>query len=330
MTQQPRGGAGGFDSGRFNTSGAVDLAALAQAREAQAKARERAAATPAPAGAAASLVIDVTEASFEDQVITRSLTVPVVIDFWADWCEPCKQLSPILEKLAAEYDGRWVLAKVDVDAEPRLGQAFQVQSIPSLFAVVAGQPIPLFQGAVPEPQVRQVLEELLKVAAENGVSGRVEHGGPAPDEDKGADEALTEPIDPELDIVADALDRQDLDAAETAYRALLDRVPSHPDAHAGLANLALMRRSGGVDATTALAAANAAPDDVDAQLLAADALVLTARAPEGLDLLVAAVRRTTGDDRDRLRARLLELFDLLGADDPAVPSARLALSNALF
>jgi len=330
MTQQPLGGSRGFD-----TRGAVDLGALAQAREAQAKAQERTAAVASGDGppSTSAVVIDVNEAAFEVEVVNQSMTVPVVIDFWADWCEPCKQLSPILEKLAVEYDGRFVLAKVDVDAEPRLGQAFQVQSIPSLFAVVAGQPIPLFQGAVPEAQIRQVLDELLKVAAENGVSGRVDTGHTGHTEveaDGGADEVAAAPIHTELDDAADAIERNDLAAAEAAYRALLARVPSDLDARAGLATVSLMQRTGGVNADEAVAQAAQAPDDVDAQLLAADALTLQARSGQAFELLIDGVRRTAGADRDRLRARLLELFELLGNEDPAVPAARLALANALF
>ena len=133
----------------MNLQGAVDLGAVAAAREAQAKAVQ-AAADRAANPNAEMLIIDVTTASFEQDVIAKSMTVPVVVDLWATWCEPCKKLSPILEKLALEYDGRWILAKVDVDAQPQISAAFQVQSIPAVFVVMGGQVAPMFQGVVPE------------------------------------------------------------------------------------------------------------------------------------------------------------------------------------
>ena len=160
----------------MSMSGVVDLAAVKAAGEARQKAeqaRAQAAEQGGPAAvSAASLVIDVEEAGFERDVIQRSAEVPVVIDFWAEWCEPCKQLSPLLERLAVDYNGRFVLAKIDVDANQMLMQQFGIQGIPAVFAVVAGQALPLFQGAAPEAQIRQTLDQLIQVGEERfGLTG---------------------------------------------------------------------------------------------------------------------------------------------------------------
>jgi putative thioredoxin len=296
----------------FNVAGAVDLGALASARTNQAQAN--AALANAPEG----VVIDVTAATFQQAVIDQSMTVPVVLDLWATWCGPCKQLSPILEKLAAEYQGRFVLAKVDVDAEQQIAAAFQVQSIPSVFAVVKGQPIPLFQGAVPEPQLRQVLDEVLRLAAEQGVNGSIAGA---------AEQAPTEPEpDPRFDAAAAAIDAGDWDAAEAAYRSMQDS--NAADAAAGLAMVSLYRRTSNLDAAAAVKAATD-PSDVAAQLAAADAEASTGQWTAAFDRLIACVRATSGADRDQARDRLIELFTIAG-DDPAVASARTALASALF
>jgi putative thioredoxin len=300
----------------FSARGAIDLGALATARQNQ----QRAAA--AMASAPEGVIVDVTEASFEAEVITRSMTVPVVLDLWAEWCGPCKQLSPVLETLAAEGGGRWVLAKVDVDANPRISAAFQVQSIPSVFAVIKGQPIPLFQGAYPESQIRQILDELLRVAAEQGVTGSVVAAG-ANESDGEPAEA---PVDPRFEAAYDAIEAGDWQAAAAAYRTVLDANPADADAQAGLAMVGLYQRTEGVDATTARASAT---DDIPAQLVIADLDALEGSWSAAFDRLIALVRATSGDEREAVRARLLELF-LIAGDDPSVPKARTALASALF
>ncbi|HEU0214235.1 MAG TPA: tetratricopeptide repeat protein [Jiangellaceae bacterium] len=302
----------------FMRPGAVDLSGLA--------ARSQAPAGGSNGAVATGVVVEVTEATFQAEVLNRSMSVPVVIDFWADWCQPCKQLSPILEKLAAEYDGRFLLATIDVDANQQLGAAFQVQSIPSVFAVLKGQPVPLFQGAMPEPQVREVLEQLFQVAAANGVTGRLEvRPGAAPKA-----EPAEPPHDPRYDTAHDAIEKGDFDAAAAAYRSMLAESPTDPDAKAGLAQAELLGRNKGNDLSSVVATAALRPADVDAQLAAADAEVVAGRVDSAFSRLVDTVRRASGEDRERVRARLVELFEIVGLSDPRVLRARSALASALF
>lgn len=290
---------------RIPVRGAVDLSALAQQREQQQ--RRDAAIGSAPAG----VVIDVTEATFPAEVLERSQTVPVVLDLWATWCGPCKTLSPILETLAAEYAGRFVLAKVDVDAEQRIAAAFQVQSIPSVFAVVGGQPVPLFQGALPEPQVRQYIEELLKVAAQAGVTGTLVPAG----EDSVESQPEPPPEDPRLTAAYDAIDAGDWSAAAAAYQAIIDSEPANTDALAGLALCRVNLRLEEAGETGALREAD------EAALIGDWAAAFSA--------LIDQVRATSGEDRDAVRERLLELFVIAG-DVPEVATARVNLASALF
>ena len=309
--------------------GAVDLAALAQAREQQRQAQERAEQLAADPESATSgpLVFDATTANFQAEVIDRSFLVPVVVDLWATWCGPCKQLSPVLEKLVNDDGGTWVLAKVDVDAEQAIAQAFQVQSIPSVIAIIKGQPVPLFQGAMPEPQLRQVMDELIKVAAENGVAAST---GAVGDTESPEGAVAQEEGDTRFDAAFDAFEVGDWDAAEQAYRDILNTDPDDVDAKAGLIRVELMRRTEGVDAAQAIADADADPADIHAAKKAADIELLSGNARSAFDRMIAVVRATTGDDRQAAREHVVSLFELVGTQDPDVVAARTALANALF
>jgi putative thioredoxin len=313
-------------------SRAVDLSAL-KARADAARQAGAAGATqggqPAPAQGAnpgGPNVIEVTEATFQAEVVERSLQVPVVVDLWAEWCGPCKQLSPALERLAAAGGGAWVLAKVDVDANPRIAQLFGVQSIPTVVAIAGGQPIDAFSGAQPEPQIRQWITALLD-ALRDKLPGIREAESNAPE--GGEAEEIEEPADPRFTAAEEALENGDFAKAEAAYQQILDSEPGNEQAKAAIAQVRFAARAEAADPSV-VARADAAPDDLDAQLAAADVEVAGQRVEEAFRRLIDTVRRTSGDDRNRVRAHLVDLFELFPSDDPRVAKARRDLASALF
>jgi putative thioredoxin len=311
---------GRMTSSDFSLHGAVDLGA----RQAAAK---RAQQRPAAAGGSSS-VIDVTDATFNDEVIDRSRDVPVLVDFWADWCQPCKQLGPILEKLANEAAGRWVLAKVDIDANPGLAQQLSrmgVQGIPFVAAVVAGQMLPVLNGAAPEPQVRQVLDQLFDALREQGLMP--EGAGEAEQSNGQEQQPAADPVQVEAET---ALQRGDLDAAASAFGKILETRPNDSYAKSGLALVDLQRRVEAHDPQQARKDATDRPDDATAQTRVADLDLVEGRVDEAFDRLIGTVRRTSGDERETARKHLLSLFEVLPPDDPRVAKARRGLASALF
>jgi len=302
--------------------GAVDLSSLRNRPE------------PSPAGEpsstpSSSLVMNVTDETFP-QVLELSRTVPVVIDLWAEWCGPCKQLSPILERVVTEMAGRLILAKVDVDANPQLSQAFRAQSIPMVVALVGGQPVPLFTGAVPEQQVREVFAQLLQLAAQNGVTGSVDvtEEGEAP---ASAEVEAPEPALAPLHAEAfDAIEAGDYARAIDAYEKALAENPRDEDARAGLGQVKLLNRVQGVDLNDARAAAAAGPTDVQAQFAVADLDIAGGHVEDAFERLLDLFAATPTPDRGVVRERLIELFALLGDADPRVLRARGRLSSLMF
>jgi putative thioredoxin len=319
----------------MSMSGVVDLAAVKAASEAKAKAEQARAQAAREGGGGAvsptSLVIDVDEAGFERDVLQRSTEVPVVIDFWAEWCEPCKQLSPLLERLAQEYNGRFVLAKIDVDANQMLMQQFGIQGIPAVFAVVAGQALPLFQGAAPEAQIRQTLDQLIQVAEERfGLTGVTVSPDEAGVEASAAPVVPEGPYDALLEAAVQALDAGDFGGAVQAYKNVLSDDPGNTEAKLGLAQAELLARVQDLDPQKVRQEAADKPADVQAQIAAADLDLVGGHVEDAFGRLVETVRRTTGEDRDAARVRLLELFEVVGPEDPRVTAARSALARVLF
>ena len=323
----------------FSLYGAVDLGA----RQAAAQRRQQTAQSPsqpgAPAAADGGLVIDVTEETFNTDVVERSRTTPVIMDLWAEWCGPCKQLSPVLEKLAAEADGQWILAKVDVDANPQLSAALQVQSIPMVVAVLGGQLVDGFLGAMPEAQVRQWIGQVLGVAEKMGMQlaapdadeledgADTAAGGRVP---RGADMPPAPGIPPAYAEARAAMERGDLDGAAKAFEQELAANPADPVAKTGLAQVNLIRRVTSYDQAKARKDAAEHPGDVEAQARVADIDIASGRIEEAFNRLLGVVRRTSGEERDQARVHLVGLFELLPPNDPQVKKARSTLSALLF
>ncbi|MEB3368340.1 tetratricopeptide repeat protein [Saccharopolyspora mangrovi] len=305
-------------------AGAVDLSALkSRAEVANSTAQPPSGGGDGAAGEPHPAIIEVTEADFQAEVVERSLQVPVVVDLWATWCEPCKQLSPALEKLAREGNGAWVLAKIDVDANPRIAQLFQVQSVPMVIAVAGGQPVDGFAGAQPEPQLREWIGQLLNALRDQLPGIRAAEEGAA-----GA-EPEEEPEDPRFTAAEDALEKGDFAGAEAAYQQILDSEPNNEQAKAALVQVRFMARAEQAD-PSAIERADASPDDLDAQIAAADAEVAFGKVDEGFARLIQTVKRTSGDDRDRVRTHLVELFEIFPEGDERVAKARRNLASALF
>src|SRR6476469_5042182 len=314
---------------QLNLRGAVDLSSLKQ------RPPPPAPTSGAAAGAAQSppvqqsdggpaLRVNVTEANFQS-LIELSAQVPVVFVLWAAYSPESAGVLDALDRNIQSYGGRLVLAAADVEAFPQLAQAFQVQAVPTAVAVLKGQPVPLFQGAADEAQVRSLFDELLKVAAANGVTGSLDAGGAAEQEPA--------PLPPLHQAAYDAIEAGDYAAAAEAYRQALKEMPSDHEAKAGLAQVELMDRLQSVSAQDSEAlrtlAANE-PDNLEAQLGVADLDVAGGHVEDALNRLVAFIGRNFGPERETARVRLLELFEVVGAGDGRVAKARQALARVLF
>ncbi|HLU28908.1 MAG TPA: tetratricopeptide repeat protein [Glycomyces sp.] len=292
---------------RFSGS-AVDLSALAaQQQQAAAAAQAPGQQPPASGGAPGVVALDVTDATVQSEVLERSLNTLVIVVFWADQAPESVQARDLLQRLAHADGGAWTLAKADVQYNQQLAAALQLQALPAVVALAGGRPVDLLQGPQTEQGLRQWIAKLAQAA--------------------GVD--VPQQIDPELALAEDHMVAGDLDAAEAAFDKYLRNNPGSSEAESGLAQVRMLRRAGALP-QDAVGIADAAPDDVDAALAAADLQMLAGQAEEAYERLIDQVARLAGDDRERVRKRLVELFSIAGPDDPAVTKARRRLSAVLF
>jgi putative thioredoxin len=318
----------------LNLRGAVDLSSLKQRQSPPAGTGNPPAGPPTPGASApeaggadagaAPLRVDVTESNFQE-LVELSAQVPVVIALWAAYSPESAGMLDTLERVVNSFGGRLVLGTADIDAFPQLAQAFQVQAVPTAVAVLKGQPVPLFQGGAEEPQIRGILDELLKVAAANGVTGSL--GGGAPQDAEPA------PLPPLHQAAFDAIEAGDYEAAAVAYRQALLEMPADAEAKAGLAQVELMARlqplSAGDTEALRTRAANE-PDNLEVQLSLADLDVAGGHVEDAFNRVVSFIGRNFGPERETARVRLLELFDVVGTTDPRVAKARQGLARVLF
>ncbi|MBA3782779.1 MAG: tetratricopeptide repeat protein [Nocardioides sp.] len=316
MTQQP-----------FSRPGAIDLSALKRPATPAAPAGAPAGGPSEPAGGSA-YSVHVTEQDFQ-QVIESSMSAPVLLAFYSRTRMPeSGQLADDLETLSGEFEGRFLVGLVDIDAAPQIAQAMQIPSIPLVVAVLDGRPMPLFQDALPIAELRTALTTVVQQFTTQGITTR--HQPRRADAPAAVDEDAEPPVDPRYAPAQDALGEGDIDTAVAEYQKLVDANPADVEAVAGLAMAKVLLRTQGVDLNEARAAAAADPDDIDAQTLVADLDMLGGHVDDAFARLVDVVRRTAGDERTKARDHLLGLFSAVGNDDERVLTGRRALASALF
>lgn len=271
----------------------------------------------------ASIIEEGTDENFSS-FVDRSAQVPVIIDIWANWCQPCKQLTPMLKRIVKEYAGRFILVTVDVDAYPQIGQAFQVQSIPSVFVLLAGEPAPLFTGALPEEQVRQVFEQVDQVARENGVTGKVTIS----EEDR--QEPDVEPI-PQLHIdVQHCLEEGKYQEALQLLRTAISQNPNDDYALSQLARTNFLVRLQDIDVETIKQQVTSATQDLDLQMMMADIEFFEDHVEAACQRLLERFIFLLPGEKDMVRLRIVEYFEILGQDDPRVSPIRRKLTGLLY
>lgn len=302
----------------FSRPGAMDLSGLAGSAAADGT---------SPASAGGRWALDVTEQNFQPDVLQASMRHIVVLHLWSPRSPQSQAFNEVLGRIVDEYEGRLALGRVDVDANPAIGQALGAQAVPLVVAILSGQPVPLFQGTQGDDEIRQYFDQLVTAAVQNGVTGRAE---PVTDAGATTEDDSDDAPDPRFAAADEALGNDDLDTAIAEYERLQGQYPADDEIAERLAGVRLMARTRGADLGSARATAAEHPDDIDAQLLVADLDVSGGHVEDAFGRLIELVGRLSDDDRERVRVRLLELFTVVGTSDPRVAQARRALASRLF
>jgi len=257
----------------------------------------------------------VTQENLVSDFVAKSKESVVILLAWSARSAQAKEILETLGKLEIADKNSWLLGVVDVDAQPQVAQALQIKSVPVAIAIIGEQLLPLFESVPPADQVRLVINKLLELAAGKGI-------GKAP-------EAPTEiPMEAEEAAAYAAMEKGDYKAAKASYEAWLKRKPNEQVAVVGLAQVNLMLRIDGLDPVLTLK--NAKTDDVTSQMMCADIEIATGNYEAAFDRLLNAVRSMAGDDRDKAKAHLITLFNLVDPTDPRLVKARGQLASALF
>jgi putative thioredoxin len=304
----------------FSRPGAIDLSALKR------PAAPPQGATGPSAGSRGSYAVEATEQNFQ-QLLEASMVAPVVLVVYSPSQLPASsQLADDLATVADELEGRLAVARVNVDDQPGIAQALQVQSVPLVALVLQGRLQPVLQDAPPLQELRAIFGQLVQQMTAQGLTERHQPFGPVDAEAAEAEDL----VDPRYARAEEALMTGDLETAIGEYQKLLDASPSDQEAALGLSRAKLMQRTASADVNAARAAAAADPDDVAAQILVADLDLLGGHVEDSFDRLLELVCRTSGAERDRVRLHLIELFAVVGNDDPRVLKGRQRLASALF
>jgi len=298
----------------FSRPGAVDLSGLQGVPAAGA----------GQSGVSDAYLVEITEQNFQ-ATLESSMSAPVLLVFTSAQSPESKSLAADLHALSNEFEGRFLLGVVDIDAVPAIAQAMQIPSVPLVVLVAQGRPMPLLQQAVPMAQLRDALTQVLQQLTASGFTGR--HQPRASDVNA---ETGEEEVDPRYAPAQDALERGDIDGAVAEYQKLVSANPADVEAAAGLAMAQVLQRTQGVDLNQARATAAANQDDIAAQIMVADLDLLGGHVEDAFKRLIELVRRTTDADRDQARTHLIELFGAVGNEDERVLKARRDLASALF